>query len=113
MNTIENVKQYKDEQLTELIVAAQAELKERAEQRKRDAMEQIRQIAAGVQIEVRFAGQGARAARNGKAALKAGDRYVHPADATKSFIVGKGRPPAWFVDLQKKGNLPRPSVVTK
>ena len=112
MTTTDNIKQFKDEQLSEFILAAQAELKERAEQRKRDAMEQIRQIAAAAQIDVRFAAPGGRAQRNGKT-LKAGDRYVHPADATKSFTVGKGRPPAWFADLQRKGKLPRPEPGTK
>jgi len=113
MITIETIKLCKDEQLSEFILAAQAELKERAEQRKREAMEQIRQIAVAAQIDVRFAGPGGRAKKNPKAVLKAGERYVHPGDATKSFTVGKGRPPAWFTDLQRKGKLPRPELVTK
>ena len=43
-----------DQELTQIIVAAQGLLQSRTEKRKSDAMEQIRQIAARAQIIVSF-----------------------------------------------------------
>lgn len=40
--------------------------------------------------------------------LHAGDRYVNPADASQAYIVGKGKPPQWFVALRDKSKLPVP-----
>jgi hypothetical protein len=100
--TLEAVKQLKDEELAQVIECAQTELKDRAEKRRQDAMEQIRRIAASVRIQVNFAGSQRKASRNGKPALKAGERYPHPTDPTKFYVVGKGRPPEWFLTLREK-----------
>lgn len=95
-----------DPELTQLIATAQGLLQTRAEKRKSDAMEQIRQIAATVSINVSF--DAGRKARGTKPMLKAGDRYVNPADASQAYIVGKGKPPQWFVALRDKSKLPAP-----
>ena len=95
-----------DPELTHVIATAQELLHTRAEKRKSDAMEQIRQIAATVQINVSF--DASRKVRSTKPMLHAGDRCVNPADATQSYIVGKGKPPQWFVALRDKGKLPAP-----
>ena len=95
-----------DPELTQVIQAAQALLQTRTEKRKSDAMEQIRQIAATVQINVSF--DASRKARVSKPMLKAGDRYVNPTEPSQSYIVGKGKPPQWFVALRKKNKLPAP-----
>ena len=95
-----------DPELTQVIAAAQGLLQSRADKRKSDAMEQIRQIAATVQIAVSF--DAGRKAKGVKAVLRAGDCYVNPADATQSHVVGKGKPPQWFVALRDKNKLPTP-----
>ena len=95
-----------DPELTQVIATAQGLLQTRAEKRKSDAMEQIRQIAATVQINVSF--DASRKVRINKPMLHAGDRYVNPVDAAQAYIVGKGKPPQWFVALRDKGKLPAP-----
>ena len=95
-----------DQEIRQLIAAGQSLLETRAEKRRNDAMEQIRKIAADVQINVSF--DGGRKVRSSRAPLKAGDCYVNPADKTQSYIVGKGKPPQWFAALREKGRLPAP-----
>jgi DNA-binding protein H-NS len=95
-----------DPELTQVIAAAQGLLQARAEKRRNDAMEQIRQIAATAQITVSF--DASRKAKGVKAALRAGDRYVNPADPNQSYMVGKGKPPHWFTALRDKNRLPAP-----
>ena len=95
-----------DQELTQVIVTAQGLLETRAEKRKSDAMEQIRQIAAIAQIAVSF--DAGRRAKPLKTPLRAGERYLNPADATQCYIVGKGKPPNWFASLREKGRLPTP-----
>lgn len=97
-----------DPELTQVIATAQDLLQTRSEKRKSDAMEQIREIAAKVQINVSF--DAGRKNKGTKPMLHAGDRYVNPADVTQSYIVGKGKPPHWFVALRDKGRLPIPAA---
>ena len=59
--TLENLN---EQELTQLISAAQGLLQARAEKRRDKAMEQIRQIAATAQIIVKF--NGSRKAQRGK-----------------------------------------------
>lgn len=103
---IDTLKSMSDGELGQVIAVAQGELKERAEKRREDAIEEIRRIAASVQIEVSINGAGRKPARV-KPALRAGERYQHPSDPAKVYIVGKGRPPEWFDTLRAKGALPR------
>lgn len=95
-----------DPELTQVIAAAQGLLQTRAEKRKSDAMEQIRQIAATVAINVSF--DAGRKRGSNKPMLHAGDRYTNPADASQAYVVGKGKPPQWFVALRDKNKLPAP-----
>ena len=97
-----------DPELTQVIATAQGLLQTRAEKRKSDAMEQIRQIAATVSINVSF--DAGRKARSNKPMLHAGDRYTNPADASQAYIVGKGKPPQWLVALRDKNKLPSPVI---
>ena len=97
-----------DPELTQVIATAQDLLQTRAEKRKSDAMEQIREIAAKVQINVSF--DAGRKPKGTRPMLHAGDRYVNPADVTQSYVVGKGKPPHWFVALRDKGRLPTPAA---
>jgi hypothetical protein len=96
-----------DPELAHMITTAQGILQARAEKRKSDAMEQIRQIAAAAQIAVTF--DAGRKPKGAKAVLRAGDRFVNPADASQSYIVGKGKPPHWFASLRDKNRLPSPA----
>lgn len=105
MNT-DTLNKLTDPELTIVIETAQGLLQTRAEKRKSDAMEQIRQIAATVQINVSF--DGGRKAKSNKPMLHAGDRYVNPTDPSQAYIVGKGKPPQWFVALREKNKLPAP-----
>ena len=98
-----------DPELAQVIATAQGLLQARSEKRKSDAMEQIRQIAANVQITVSF--DASRKAKGSKAVLRAGDRYVNPVDASQSHVVGKGKPPNWFAALRDKNRLPAPVAV--
>ena len=94
-----------DQELAQLIAAAQGLQQARAEKRKIDAMEQIRRIAATAQIIVTF--DAARKSRR-RTILRAGDRYVNPGDSSQSYVVGKGKQPNWFVALREKGRVPPP-----
>jgi ElaB/YqjD/DUF883 family membrane-anchored ribosome-binding protein len=105
MNT-DTLTKLTDPELTQVIATAQGLLQTRADKRKSDAMEQIRQIAATVQINVSF--EQGRKAKGSKPMLHAGDRYVNPADASQAHVVGKGKPPHWFVALRDKNKLPTP-----
>jgi DNA-binding protein H-NS len=105
MNT-DTLNKLTDPELSQVIAAAQGLLQARAEKRRSDAMEQIRQIAASVQIPVSF--DAGRKAKGMKAVLRAGDRYVNPADPNQSHVVGKGKPPHWFAALRDKNRLPAP-----
>jgi hypothetical protein len=104
----ETLTKLNDQELTQVIAAAQGLLQTRAEKRKSDAMQQIRRIAATAQITVSF--DAARKPKGGKAPMRAGERYVNPAEASQSYVVGKGKPPNWFAALRDKGRLPAPVV---
>ncbi|MEQ1883699.1 MAG: H-NS histone family protein [Bryobacteraceae bacterium] len=95
-----------DPELSQVIASAQGLLQARAEKRKSDAMEQIRQIAATAQITVSF--DAGRKPKGGKAVLRAGERFVNPADSSQCYVVGKGKPPHWFAALRDKNKLPAP-----
>lgn len=95
-----------DQELAQVIATAQGLLQSRAEKRKSEAMEQIRQIAATAQITVSF--NATRKSKSVKPLLRAGDRYVNPVDASQSYVIGKGKPPQWFVALRNKGELRAP-----
>ena len=100
-----------DPELSQMITKAQELLHTRAEKRKSDAMEQIRQIAANAQITVSF--DGSRKPKMVKSPLRAGERYVNPADPAQAFVVGKGKPPQWFAALRDKNRLPAPTPPNK
>lgn len=106
---IDTLNKLSDPELSQVIHAAQGLLQSRTEKRKADAMEQIRQIAASVHISVLF--DAGRKVRGVKPMLKAGDCYVNPAETSQSYIVGKGKPPGWFVALREKNRLPAPVPV--
>jgi len=109
MNT-DTLNKLNDQELTQVILAAQGLLIARDEKRKSDAMEQIRQIAANAGVPVSF--DDGKKKKPVKTMLRAGDRYINPSDPTQSYIVGKGKPQGWFVALRDKGRLPAPVVET-
>jgi len=95
----ETLKKLTDDQLGEVITFAQTELQTRADTRREQAIEEITKRAkeAGLQISIK----GKKHVANGKRNLKAGDRYQHPDDATKTWTVGNGRPPKWLDTARK------------
>ena len=99
--------QLNDKELAQLVSEAQRLLQARVEKRRNEAMERICEIAATAQIIVTF--DGARKSKRGKVALRAGNRYVNPVDASQAYIVGKGKQPNWFVALRNRGRLPPPA----
>ena len=62
--TIDTLKTMNDADLSQVIALAQGELKERAEQRRQKAMDEIRRIADSVQIEVSINGARGKARRS-------------------------------------------------
>ena len=106
--TTEALANLNDQQLAQLISTAQGLLQARVEQRKSEAMDQIRQIAATAQILVSF--RGGRTSKPRRDTLRAGVRYANPGDASQSYVVGNGKQPNWFVALREKGRLPPPTV---
>ena len=106
--TTETLTNLNDQQLAKLISTAQELLQERLEKRKREAMDQIRQIAATAQIVVSF--RGGRASNRRRTTLRTGDRYVNPSDESQSYVIGNGKQPNWFVALRDKGRLPPPAA---
>lgn len=98
--TQEVIKKATDEDLGQLIKLAQAELKDRAEKRRADAISQIKKLALAEGLQVSFE------KKPTKAPLKAGAAYTNPANTTQRYVVGNGRPPQWFEDLRAKGQLP-------
>jgi signal recognition particle GTPase len=82
-----------DPELSQVIAAAQELLQTRAEKRKSDAMEQIRQIAATAQIAVSF--DAGRKAKGIKAVLRAGVSSLKETKANVSMAqtVGRARVP--------------------
>ena len=107
MNT-DTLHDLNDQDLAQLISTAQGLFKARVEKRRKDAMDQIRQIAATAKILVKF--DGARKPKRGNPRLRTGDRYVNPDDASQFYVVGNSKPPKWFCVLRDKGRLPAPSI---
>ena len=105
MNT-DTLSNLNDQELSQIISTAQTLLQGRAEERRNEAMEKIRQIASTAQIIVSF--DRVRRPRGRKRLLRAGDRYVNPGDAGQSYVVGEGKQPPWFLALRDKGRLPPP-----
>lgn len=97
-----------DDQIRELITAAGELLRQRHEAARQKAIEEARARLAEVGLTFRdVGGAPPRAARHAK--LRRGDRYVNPLDPTQAHIVGRGRPPKWFTDMEAKGSLPAPT----
>jgi hypothetical protein len=103
---IETLNKLNDQELAQVEATAHDILQTRKEKRKADAMEQILQIAEANAFPVYF--EKGKKAKPVKTMLRAGDRYINPSDPTQSYIVGKGKPQAWFVALREKGKLPAP-----
>jgi DNA-binding protein H-NS len=105
----EGLRKLNDDELDQMIVVAQTELKDRAEKRKQEAIEEIRRIAGSVNIQVTIGSATAKEPmKKARPPLKAGDRYTNPENPAEVYIVGKGRPPGWFEKLRTKGKLPPP-----
>lgn len=100
---MESIKKATDDELRQIIVQADGELKARAEKRKQDAIAEIKRLAGAVNIHVSIGGRKAA-----KLALTAGDRYINPDNPAEVYAVGKGRPPGWFEKRRAKGMLPAP-----
>ena len=105
MNT-DTLNKLSDQELTQVIAAAQGLLQTRDEKRKSDARAQILQISAAAGVPVAFPDE--RKGKVAKPMLRSGDCYINPADAAKTYTVGKGKPPGWFTQLRDKGRLPAP-----
>jgi DNA-binding protein H-NS len=106
-----------EEALQQVIRQAQELLQARQQQKRREAIEQARSILAGAGLTAKDLTAESRASspRSRKSAAKtapamrAGDRYVNPANAAQSWTVGRGRVPNWFRELRDAGTLPEPS----
>lgn len=105
----QDLEKLNDEQLAEMIETAQTMLKDRKEQRKKDAIEAARATLAGAGLTfsdaAKFTAPAATRSRSRGNALQAGKRYVNPADPSQVWESKKGRRPLWVQELQKKGQL--------
>jgi H-NS histone family len=101
--TQEQLQAMPDEEIRLWITRCEQELASRAEQRRRTAIEQIRQIAGSVKIQVSIAGAGRL--KFARPTLRQGVSYKNPADPSHVYVVGKGKPPGWFVKLRDSGKL--------
>lgn len=91
--TAEQMAKASDDELRQVITLAEAELQERAEKRRKEAIEEIRRIAASEHIPISIGSQERkRAAKH----LQAGMRFFNADRPDQVYEVGKGRPPAWF-----------------
>jgi len=103
-----------DDQLRELIAAAGKIIEDRKKAAKQKAIEQAKELlaAAGLSLKDLVQQGSAKGSPRKRAAqpLKQGQRYVNPADSTQVYVVGKGRRPKWFADLEAKGEMPAASA---
>ena len=83
-----------DDDLKALEASIQAERKSRADRRRQAAIDEIRKLAAEAEIVVSFGNGRTRRTRH---PLRTGTTIQHPDDPSKSYTVGKGRPPAWVL----------------
>lgn len=97
-----------DDDLRSLITAAGDLLVERRESAKQQAIEDARARLAEVGLTFRDLGGGTPGKRR-SSKLHNGDKYTNPLDPAQVHIVGRGRPPKWFSDLESKGLLPAPT----
>lgn len=97
-----------DDELRALITAAGERLQERREAAKQKAIEEARARLAEVGLTFRDMAGGALPSRKRASKLRNGDRYANPLDPSQVHIVGRGRPPKWFADMETKGTLPAP-----
>lgn len=98
-----------DDELRSLITAAGDLLVERREAAKQKAIEEARAKLAEVGLTFRDLGGGTATPRKRSSKLRNGDRYANPVDPSQVHVVGRGRPPKWFTDLEAKDLLPQPT----
>lgn len=98
-----------DQQLHELIAAAGGLLEKRRHEEREKAIAEARARLAAVGLTFRDVSRSANGgAKKRPSSLRNGDRYVNPADSGEAYVVGRGRRPKWFIDLEKSGGLPAP-----
>ena len=97
--TQDAIRKLTDEQLGDVMLFAQTEQQERADKRRDQAIEEITRRAKEVGLQISIKGK--KHAANGKRGLKAGERFQHPDDPSKTWTVGNGRPPKWLNTARK------------
>lgn len=111
----ETLESLSDDDLRATVERAQVLLQERAESKKREAMEKAHALLAAVGLTFEDAlthgRQRARSKEPTRAAarkLHAGEVYANPANPSQTWTVGRGRKPGWVVELESTVGLPAP-----
>src|SRR5262245_13048041 len=96
-----------DAGLQGVISRAEQLLKDRAADRRQQAIDEAKARLASVGLTFRdVVGKSKGPAKPGAAT---GTKYINPADPSQTYTTGRGRPPKWFAALQAKGKLPEPA----
>lgn len=100
-NPYEGLKALEDEQLKELAAAAHNVVEARKSEKQKDAMEQIRRLAAenGLQVDVAKADAGNKA---GKTRQPLPPMYANPENSEQTWS-GRGARPKWFKKALEEG----------
>lgn len=93
--------------LRELIASAEKRLKEVEEEQRKQAISQIRELAASTGLKVQIGGIG-KTSGSLKSGQKTDDRkkFTHPNDPKLVYYVNRGRKPQWVRDLEAQGVTP-------
>jgi|ERR1022692_1745329 DNA-binding protein H-NS len=91
----------KDDELKGVIEHSQALLKQRDDDRKAKALEQVRTLLASVGLSLKdVAGKAHKG--NGRNVYRAGTVYQHPTNKALTYN-GKGKKPGWLTALEADG----------
>src|SRR5687767_7526294 len=107
---VETLNSLDEKELRELIAHAQMRLQNLETERREKAIAQIRELAVASGLKVQIGGEkknrtGSTADKS-KPSHKAGLRFTHPEDSSKTYTVGRGRKPKWVQELEEKGVKP-------
>ncbi len=108
-NLAASLEQLNEAQLSDLLSVARSVLKHKEEEKKREAMEAIRRLAAehGLAVEVKAEGSAGRQRRKRPARPP---KYRNPANPSQTWS-GIGARPKWFREALQSGMAPEDMLI--
>ncbi len=97
-----------DSEIEKVIAEGQLLLKVRGQQRREDALEAARAKLAEAGLTPQDLINATRKRPAPSTALASGQKFVNPDNPKETWTSGRGRRPAWFKALEKKGQVPPP-----